>query len=387
MAAIVDAKPGFNPYKTSGGDKTIEEDVDGDKIYRRVNPNLPPKEKACIHQIQNKSAICPENCEEQCIPEGYNIWVSWDKTQSTKGPYYLHIPTPVKKLMDRYDILRTNFFKNRRPKSAVDDSWLEDPKTLFFLNSACGSFPSLNLKKLSSVLGTDVTAYSFRKMISTWALTHKSEDIRTAEEEALQHSLHVAKERYHQGKQVQPQTLTQAYIQEENMFPENFIKELDKDKSDIEASVAKRQEERSKVRYSNLLKDKVLSKKLKYENRPLGPRIAILESDRREFAQTFEETTGSELENLVTTLKPVQFRDFIVRVVCSSEGESGEKLRKIWSRIYRGDLLYGIQDLRRQAKESNWPLRKQNPGRKDRNSWIAHNLRKSCQAAQKFEET
>jgi hypothetical protein len=181
MAALVDARPGFNPYKINSDDKTLEEDVDGDKIYRRFNPNLPPKEKACIHQIQNKSAFCPENCEEQCIPEGYNIWVSWDKTQSTKGPYYLHIPTPVKKLMDRYDILRTNFFKNKRPKSAVDDSWLEDPKTLFFLNSACGSFPSLNPKKLCSILGTDVTAYSFRKMISTWALTHKSEDIRTAE--------------------------------------------------------------------------------------------------------------------------------------------------------------------------------------------------------------
>jgi hypothetical protein len=93
------------------------------------------------------------------------------------------------------------------------------------------------------------------------------------------------------------------------------------------------------------------------------------------------------LDNLVTTLKPVQFRDFIVRVVCSSEGERGEKLRKIWSRLYRGDLLYGIRDLRRQAKESNWPLKKQNPERKDRNSWIAHNLRKSCQTAQKFEET
>jgi hypothetical protein len=194
----------------------------------------------------------------------------------------------------------------------------------------------------------------------------------------------VAKERYHQSKQVQPQTLTQAYIQEENMFPENFIKKLDRDNSDIEASVAKKQEERAKVTYSNLLKDKVLSKKLKYENRPLGSRIAILESDRFEFAQTFEETTGNELDNLVTTLKLVHFRDLIVRVVCSSKGENGEKLRKIWSRIYRGDLLYGIRDLRRQAKESNWPLRKQNPGRKDRNSWIAHNLRKACQAAQKF---
>ena len=386
MGPLADAKPGFNPYKISMGDKTVEEDHDGDKIYRRVNPNLPPKEKACVHQIKNKSAVCPENCENQCTPEGYNIWVTWDKTQSTKGPYFLHIPSPVKTLMDRYDIIRTNFFRNKRPKFATNDNWLEDPKTPFFLNSACGSFPSLDLKKLSSVLGIDITAYSFRKMVSTWALTHKCEEIRTAEQEALQHSLHVAKERYHQSKQVQPQTLTQAYIQEENMFPEKFREELDKDKSDIEIIVAKKQEERAKLRYSELFKQKGLSKKLKYENKPLGLRTAILESDRQEFTQLLEDSTGSRMESLLSSLKPVQFRDYIVRVVCSSTGESGEMLRQLWSRIYKGDLQHGIRDLRSQAKERSWPLRKQNPGRRDRNSWIAHNLRKSCQAAQKFEE-
>ena len=70
MGSLVDAKPGFNPHAITKDDKTIEEDVDGDKIWRRVNPNLPPLEKACVHQIENKSAFCKENCEEQCIPEG-----------------------------------------------------------------------------------------------------------------------------------------------------------------------------------------------------------------------------------------------------------------------------------------------------------------------------
>ena len=165
-----------------------------------------------------------------CIPEGYNIWVSWDKTQSTKGPYFLHIPSPIKDLMDRYDLIRTNFFKEKKPIFAVDESWLENADTPFFLNSHCGIFPSLNLRKLSTVLGIDITAYSFRKIVSTWALSHKSEEIRAAEEEALQHSLHVAKERYLQCKQIQPQNLVQTYSQEENLFPENLRKELHKDK-------------------------------------------------------------------------------------------------------------------------------------------------------------
>ena len=45
MAAFVDAKPGFNPYDVTGEEATLEEDVDGEEIWRRVNPNRPPKEK------------------------------------------------------------------------------------------------------------------------------------------------------------------------------------------------------------------------------------------------------------------------------------------------------------------------------------------------------
>ena len=385
MGAVVDAKPGFNPYDVAREGKMLEEELDGDKIWRRVDPNLPPKEKSCIHQIRDRSAICSENCGNQCIPEGYNIWVSWDKTQSTKGPYYLHIPTPIKKLMDRYDLIRSNFFRERKPKFDADENWLDAVETPFFLNSVCNSFPSLDLKKLSIDLGIDVTAYSFRKIVSTWALTHKSEEIRTAEEEALQHSLHVAKERYLQNKQIQPQTLTQTYTREENLFPENFRKELEKDQSDIEMVIAQKRDERTKIRISQLSRQKEVSKKLKYENRPLGARKAILEADRKDFVNIVEGSTGSKFENLLTSLKPIQFRDFIVRLVCSSE-DAGEKLRELWLKIYKGDLLHGIRDLRCQAKEDSWPLKKQNPGRKDRNSWIAHNLRRSCQAAEKFND-
>ena len=378
MGALVDAKPGFNPYAITKDDKTLEEDLEGEKIWRRVNPNLPPKERACIHQIEEKSAFCSENCDEQCIPEGFNIWVSWDKTQSTKGPYFLHIPTPVKNLMDRYDLIRSKYFEGKKPKFAANDCWLEDFDTPFFLNSACGIFPSLDLKKLSSLLGIDITAYRFRKIVSTWALTHKSEDIREAEEEALQHSLHVAKERYLQSKQIKPQNLTQTYTIEENLFPEKFRKELEKDKNDISILIASKQEQRARMRYAKLAQEKEASKKQKHDNRPLGVRKAILESDRNEFSQAFECETGSSIKTLVGKLKPIQFRDLIVRVVCSS-GENCDKLRSLWLKIYKGDLLHGIRDLRRLAKEKNWPLRKQNPGRRDRNSWNAHVLRKSYQ--------
>ena len=385
MGAIIDAKPGFNPHNISGEDATVEEDIDGEQIWRRTSPNLPPKDKACVHQLRDKSANCSENCEHQCAPEGYNFWVTWDKTQSTKGPYFLHIPTPIKKLMDRYDIIRSKFFKEKTPKFGSDESWLEDDETPFFLNSSCNSFPSLDLKKLSILFGIDVTAYSFRRIVTTWALSHKSEEIRAAEEESLQHSLHVAKDRYMQNKQIKPQTLVQRYAKEENLFPQKFKESFQKDKSDIDLIIEQKQETRTKRRFSKLCSQQDLSKKLKFENRPLGPRNPILESDRRDFAATFEDLTGNKLENILVSLKPIQWRDYIVRVLCSAEGENGVKLRRLWIKLYEGDLLFGVRDERRKAKALNWPLRTNNPTRKDRSSWIAQALRKSCLAAQRFE--
>ena len=110
-----------------------------------------------------------------------------------------------------------------------------------------------------------------------------------------------------------------------------------------------------------------------------------MESDRRDFAATFEDWTGNKLEHILVSLKPIQWRDYIVRVLCSAEGENGVKLRRLWIKLYEGDLLYGVRDERRKAKALNWPLRTNNPTRKDRSSWIAQALRKSCLAAQRFE--
>ena len=121
----------------------------------------------------------------------------------------------------------------------------------------------------------------------------------------------------------------------------------------------------------------------RFESRPLGPRNTILDCDRKEFCQLLEEVTGRKCETLLNCLKPVQWRDFIVRSISSAGGGNGEKLRELWIQIYRGDLLFGVRDERRRAKDLNWPARKQNPGRRDRNSWISHTLRKACLGAQK----
>ena len=68
-------EPGYMPYKVTADDSVPEEESEDMNIYRRVNPNTPPKELACIHQIQQCVAVCPVLCQDRAEPDGYNIWV------------------------------------------------------------------------------------------------------------------------------------------------------------------------------------------------------------------------------------------------------------------------------------------------------------------------
>ena len=129
-AAYGDKTPGFNPRRVSDGDCVLEEEHENAKIYRRVNPSLPPRDRACQHQLEEKTAECSVSCSQRCDPDGFNIFVTWDKTQGTKGPSYLHNTKPLKILMDCYAVIRSKFFENKKPSPESNDDWLTDEKNI-----------------------------------------------------------------------------------------------------------------------------------------------------------------------------------------------------------------------------------------------------------------
>ena len=129
-------------------------------------------------------------------------------------------------------LLEQTFFKKQIQESGSNNNeWFEDDDCPFFLTSRGKTVPFLDLKNLSKILEIDITAYSLRRIVCTWALTHKLKEIRDAEEESLQHSIDVAKKHYLQGKQVVPQNLVQTYAKEENLFPKKFKDQFTKDKN------------------------------------------------------------------------------------------------------------------------------------------------------------
>ena len=381
-SAYIDKQPGFNPYETSDGDCILDEDDGKEKIYRRVNPNLPPAGKACQHQLELKVAECPVMCEKRCEPDGYNILITWDKTSGTSGPSYLHIPKELKHMMDIYDIKKVRFFKGRKTSHSKKDDWIYDDETPFFLNSACSSFKKLNLAHISEIMGIDVTAYSFRKIVSTWALSHASVEIRRAEQEALQHSLKVAQVNYQQNKQIQPQQLVQKYIEEENLFPDSLKEGLTKTDAEVKGVMKCNEDKRTKKRLETLLKRKEEYEDLKIENKPLGPTHRIHYRNRRRFIELLMELNGFESDSVLVDMKPLLWRKLTIRTVCTDKDKQGQELRELWKEMYKGDLRWGVRDARFKAEEKNWP-RKKETNKKDRNSWIATSIRQSFMSEKK----
>ena len=373
MASYGDKMPGFNPREISKDDCVVEEEQDDHKIFRRVNPSLPPKDKACEHQAAEKTAFCSVHCENRCDPDGYNIQVNWDKTHSTNGSSYLHLTRPLKVLMDCYSLIRSRFFQHRKPSFTQNDEWLSEDETPFFIKSSCSEFKFLDLKHISEAMNCDVTAYDFRRIVCTWALTHDNHEIREAEEEALQHRLQVAKDRYLQNKQSKPQNLTQTYAQEENLFPKQIMEEVDKTEAAHIIEMKENDERRAKKRYANLVNEKEAYKRSKLENKPLGPKHRVVESDRIRFKELVEEVQNRTIESLLVEMKPTQWRRFIVRLVCTTEGQKGIELRTLWVKLYKGDLKWGVRDARMRFKEKI-SGKNQLP---DRNSWISTSIRSS----------
>jgi hypothetical protein len=148
------------------------------------------------------------------------------------------------------------------------------------------------------------------------------------------------------------------------------------------------EDKRQKRQLNTLLQEKEATKQLQQENKPLGPRHRVREVDRKQFADLIEELTGENIKKDLKQRRPLQWRNFLVKTVCSADGKNGETIRNIWGKVYRGDLKWGVRDARWRAQQKHWPrgdtmayLQNQ-----DRNSWISSSILKSFQTAAKADE-
>ena len=358
-SSYVDKRPGWNPRAVSDGDCIVEFESEEEKIFRRVDPNQPPPGMGCEHQRCSKSAQCPFKCEASCDPDGWNISVTWDKTSGTKGPSQCHLVRLVKFVCDGYAILRVRQFPDE------NSVWLNEAP--FLLTSSGKEFDFISLENMSKAMGMNITAYDFRRLVCTWAVSNPDPEIVQAEEEALQHTLKIARINYQQNTSIKPQLLTQTYAKEEELFPKIVQDTIEEFESSLNKEVKEMEDKSTKYRMEKVNKEKENYKKARKLNRPLGPKNRIREEDKDRFQETVEEITGESLLTYMSNLKPALWRKKIVRLVTTTEGSTGEELREVWIRIYEGDLEYGVRDERFKSLKED----KQKKMGNDRNSWIA----------------
>ena len=378
LGAWIARTPGFNQYNDSESKPNNDGMKEKNNFYNRVNPSLPPKEKACQHQLENNSADCPIMYENRCKPDGYNILIDHDKGQDSKKSSYMHIPIEITDLMELFDVKRTQYFSGRESPVTDNKDWLEDENMPFFLNANCTAFKFLDLSHLSEALGTDVTSYVHRKMISKWGPTHNSKEIRELEGESLQHDDKVAQKNYLLSKQVIPQKFTQTYIEEENIFPQSFTDQINKTSESIKQLIKEKERKRKEKQMERLIHENINYKNVLNENKKLGPRKRVLQSDTKHFMKLIGTITRSRNNCSIKEKTPKEWRNYIMRLVCSTKGPHGEELRNLWKKIYAGNLEWGVINARMAAKDNGWTVRDKRPKGNDRNSWICWNIRKSC---------
>ena len=144
--------------------------------------------------------------------------VDWDKVEGKNGDSYLHIPHLLKNLLDLYERKKAIVFKDRKPSHVTRDDWLDHEDTPFFLTSSGHAFSKIDLSATSEAMGTPINARDVRKIVSTWAQSHRQEDIRRSEEYALNHGQRVAQDRYLVNKQLPAQLLTQQLVSDEGLL-------------------------------------------------------------------------------------------------------------------------------------------------------------------------
>ena len=130
---------------------------------------------------------------------------------------------------------------------------------------------------------------------------------------------------------------------------------------------------RHKKHHASIIDKKQRVQKLRLENKPLGPTHRILESDKIELKAIIEELTGESIRYIVKKSNATKWRQFIVRLLCKTSGALGDNLRSLWEKIYKGDLKYGVRDMRFKAQEKGWPRQKSVDFLQghDRNTFIA----------------
>ena len=327
-------KPGYCPFFQDEENETTEDDPVNDPRKILKDPYRKPK---------------GSNLKE---PTGVIVLSETDKI-AVGQPCYIWFPNALVELVNIHSLMAQKIL----PRS-VD---IYHPTARLFLNSKGKSITKIECKHFKEYIGLPITAYDFRRSLSTFCLDSKIEAIKSAEPSILRHREETGYAYYYQkhGEKVEYVSIQYAMkhglIKAETEFVDSYCITLQDKAKDEESKLAQKRTEKA-LEYSQ----EIISKRKQSLNdaRQKGGRNWILPHEYDAFIEGIEEAIMIEERKKNCRQKPGPFCNLLkykpgqleagifppneiwqldmFRVLYGLTGQKGDTMRKVELSVYDG---------------------------------------------------
>ena len=323
-------RPGFCPFFQDEENEMIEDNPKYDSRMVLKNPYKKPKGSSANE------------------PTGIIVKSETDKI-TVGAPCYIWFPNALADLVNDHSLMAQKVV----PRS-VD---LYHPKTRLFLNSKGREIKKIECKHFKNYIGLPMTAYDFRRSLSTFCLDNKNELIRSSESSVLRHKEATGFAYYYQkhGERVEyvsiQYALKHGLIKADMEKVDTYCLSLRKSAKNEEWELTQKRTDKA-LEYGQLIMEK--KKKGLNESRQKGGRNWILPQEYDAFIEGIEEAILMEERRKTAGQNPGPFCN-ILNYKPGTEGAGIFPPLSIWKiDMYR--VMYGLSgekgDAMRQAELS-----------------------------------
>ena len=346
-------RPGYCPfYQEVEENELQEDDATYDKRMVLKNPYNKPKGSK---ENETTGVIVRSETDKICVG----------------APCYIWFPNSLAALVNDHSLMAQKII----PRS-VD---IYHPRTKLFLNSQGKEIKTIKCKHFKNFIGLPITAYDFRRSLSTFCLEHDNEFIRSSEKSVLRHNEETGYGYYYQKHSQKVEYVAIQYAMQHGLIKANMNDvdkhglSLRKSATNEEWDLSQKRTEKS-IEYSQEL-DRQKKKGIKDSQRK-GGRTWILAHEYDSFIEGIEEAISIEEKNLTENKPQGPFINLLnykhgtkgagifpplsiwkidmFRVLYGLSGEKGDAMRRAELSVYDGiPFTAGLTGRKKIASELN----------------------------------
>jgi hypothetical protein len=329
-------QPGYCPFDQDEANEMIQDDPTNDQRKVLKNPFKKPKGVAANE------------------PTGFIVNSETDKISvNSNQPCYIWFPNAIVDLVNNHSLMAQKILPR-----AVD---LYHPNTRLFLNINGNPIHKLDCKHFKNYIGLPITAYDFRRSLSTFCLDSNLEGVKNSESAVLRHRQETGYAYYYQkhGEKVEyvniQYALNHGLVKASGQAVDEYCASLRKGAMNEEWELAQKRSDKALEYHQSILEQR---KRGLQNARQKGNRNWILPNEYDAFINGIEEAIRIEEKQQEDGLAPGPFYNIInykpdkegagtfpptrvwqvdmYRILYGLVGEKGEEMRKAELSVYNG---------------------------------------------------